>query len=368
MEKKDYYDILGLAHSATKDDIKKAYRKLALKYHPDKNKEKGAEEKFKEISEAYAVLYDDEKRKMYDQYGHKGIDQQYTKEDIFRTTDFGDIFRGTGFDFNDIFQQFFGQRNGFTQRQRPQRGSDIRYDIEISLEDAYKGMETELEVPRTELCDTCRGSGARPGSSPKRCPTCGGSGQLQTSRRTAFGMFTQINDCPKCHGQGTFIEDPCPSCRGRGTQQKTRKIELRIPKGIEDGAHLRLTGQGEHPKGAVQGGDLYVVVHMKQHAVFERREADLYRKLDISFPQASLGATLSVETLHDSETLKIPEGTENGTIFKIKGSGMPKIQGSGYGDLYVLIQVKTPKKLSKRAKLLLEELRRELEYPDETYK
>jgi len=361
MEKKDYYDILGLDHSATKDDIKKAYRKLALKYHPDKNKEKGAEEKFKEISEAYAVLYDDEKRKMYDQYGHKGIDQQYTKEDIFRTTDFGDIFRGTGFDFNDIFEQFFGRRGGFTQRSRVQRGNDIRFDIEISLEDAYRGMNTELEVPRTELCDTCKGTGARPGSSPKRCSTCGGSGQLQTSRRTAFGMFTQISDCPKCHGQGTIIEEPCPSCRGRGSIQKTRKIEVHIPKGIDDGAHLRLGGQGEHPKGVTQSGDLYVVVHMKQHAIFERRGADLYRKLDISFPQASLGATLTVETLQDRETLKIPEGTENGTLFKLKGSGMPKIQGSGYGDVYVLIQVKTPKKLSKRAKLLLEELGRELE-------
>ncbi|MBN1860355.1 MAG: molecular chaperone DnaJ [Candidatus Thermoplasmatota archaeon] len=361
MEKKDYYDILGLDHSATKDDIKKAYRKLALKYHPDKNKEKSAEEKFKEISEAYAVLYDDEKRKMYDQYGHAGIDQQYTKEDIFRTTDFGDIFRGMGFDINDIFEQFFGRRGGFTQRPRAQRGNDIRYDIEISVEDAFRGVETELEVPRTELCDTCKGSGARPGRSPKRCPSCGGSGQMQSSRRTAFGMFTQISECSKCHGQGSIIEDPCPSCRGRGSLQKTRKIEVRIPKGIDDGAHLRLAGQGEHPRGATQSGDLYVVVHMRQHSVYERRGADLYRKLSISFPQASLGATVSVETLHGSEKLKIPEGTEHGTLFKLKGNGMPKIHGSGFGDLYVLIEVTTPKKLSRRARLLLEELQRELE-------
>jgi molecular chaperone DnaJ len=369
MEKKDYYDILGLDHSATKDDIKKAYRKLALKYHPDKNKEKGAEEKFKQISEAYAVLYDEEKRKMYDQYGHAGIDQQYTKEDIFRTTDFGDIFRGTGFDFSDIFEQFFGQRSGFTNQPRAQqRGSDIRYDIEINLEDAYRGMETELDVPRTELCDTCRGSGARRGSSPKRCATCGGTGQQQVSRRTAFGMFTQIGICSKCHGQGTFIEDPCPSCRGRGSIQKTRKIELHIPKGIDDGAHLRLAGQGEHPTGVSQSGDLYVVVHMKQHPVFERRGADLYRKVTISFPQAALGASFSVETLHGTERLKIPEGTESGTLFKIKGSGMPKIQRSGYGDLYVLVQLQTPKRLNKRARLLLEELQRELEDNNETYK
>ncbi len=298
---------------------------------------------------------------MYDQYGHAGIDQRYTSEDIFRGADFGDIFRGTGFDFNDIFEQFFGRRNGFTRHARAQRGNDIRFDIEISLEDAYRGMETELDVPRTELCETCRGSGARPGSSPKQCSTCRGTGQLQVSRRTAFGMFTQITECSKCHGQGTFIEDPCPSCRGRGSIQKIRKIELRIPRGIEDGAHLRLAGQGEHPKGVSQSGDLYVVVHMKQHPVFERRGADLYRKFSISFPQASLGATLSVETLQGKERLKIPDGTENGTLFKLKGSGMPKIHGSGSGDLYVLIQVTTPKKLNKRARLLLEELQRELE-------
>ncbi|HUS99230.1 MAG TPA: molecular chaperone DnaJ [Candidatus Thermoplasmatota archaeon] len=361
MEKKDYYEVLGIDHSARKEDIKKVYRKLALQYHPDKNKDKGAEEKFKEISEAYAVLHDDEKRKMYDQYGHAGIDQRYTSEDIFRGADFGDIFRGRGFDFNDIFEQFFGGRNRFTRHPRAQRGNDIRFDIEISLEDAYRGMETELEVPRTELCETCRGSGARPGSSPKQCSTCRGSGQLQVSRRTAFGMFTQITECSKCHGQGTFIEDPCPSCRGRGSLQKIRKIELRIPRGIEDGAHLRLAGQGENPQGVHQSGDLYVVVHMKQHPVFDRRGADLYRKFSISFPQASLGASLSVETLQGREHLKIPDGTENGTLFKIKGSGMPKIHGSGSGDLYVLIQVTTPKKLNKRAILLLEELQRELE-------
>jgi molecular chaperone DnaJ len=361
MAKKDYYDILGLDHTASKDEIKKAYRKLALKYHPDKNKEKGAEEKFKEISEAYAVLHDDEKRKMYDQYGHAGIDQQYTTEDIFRTADFGDIFSGMGFDFNDIFEQFFGRRSRYATRPRAQRGQDIRLDIEISLEDAYRGIETELEVPRTELCDTCNGTGARPGSSPKRCPTCGGTGQMQVSRRTAFGMFTQISECSKCHGRGTLIENPCPTCRGRGSVQKTRKIEVRIPRGIDDGAHLRLAGQGEHPQGVTQSGDLYVVVHMKPHPIFERRGADLYRKLSITFPQASLGTTLWVGTLLGKEKLKIPEGTDTGTLFKIKGSGMPRIHGSGHGDLFILIEVSTPKKLSKRAKLLLEELGRELE-------
>ncbi len=191
---------------------------------------------------------------------------------------------------------------------------------------------------------------------------------MQVSRRTVFGMFTQISECSKCHGQGTIIEDPCPTCRGRGTVQKTRKIEVHIPKGVDDGSHLRLAGQGEHPRGASQSGDLYVVVHMKEHPVFERRGPDLYRKLTISFPQATLGTVIQVDTLQSKEKLKIPEGTENGTLFKLKGSGMPKIQGLGYGDLYVLIQVTTPKKISKRARLLLEEIQRELDYSGETYK
>lgn len=368
MTKQDYYEILGVDRSASKDDIKKAYRKLALKYHPDKNKEKGAEEKFKEISEAYAVLYDPEKRQMYDQYGHAGIDQQYSTEDIFRTADFSDIFRGMGFDFDDIFSQFFGGRTGFTRRSQPQRGQDLRYDIEISLEDAYHGRDTELDIPRTEPCDTCQGTGAKPGSSPKRCPVCGGTGQQQASRRTAFGMFTQITTCQRCHGQGTTIEDPCSSCRGRGTVQHKRRIELKIPKGIDDGASLRLQGQGEFHKGAAHSGDLYIVVHIKPHPTFERQGADLYRKQMISYPQATLGATITVQSMGSTEKLKIPEGTESGTMFRIKGAGMPKIRGSGTGDLYVQVQVQTPKRISKRARLLLEELQRELATDDETFK
>jgi len=363
MAKRDYYEILGVDRSASKDDIKKAYRKLALQYHPDKNKEKGAEEKFKEISEAYAVLHDDEKRKMYDQYGHAGIDQRYSTEDIFRGTDFNDIFRTMGFDFGmeDLFSQFFGGRGIPGQRTRVQRGSDIRYDIEISLEDAYHGIKTEIEVPRTEVCDMCRGSGAKPGTSPKRCENCGGTGELRQTRRTAFGMFTQIGVCPRCRGQGTVIEAACPTCRGHGVVQKTRKIELKIPRGIDDGAHLRLAGEGEHPGGAAQSGDLYIVVHMKDHPIFERRGEHLYRKFEVTFPQVTLGATVTVPTLEGTERLKIPEGTESGSLFKIKNRGMPHMKESGYGDLYVQVQVVTPKRLSKRARLLLEELGRELE-------
>lgn len=359
MAKQDYYEILGIDHSATKEDIKKAYRKLALRYHPDKNKEKEAEEKFKQISEAYAVLYDDEKRRMYDEYGHAGIDERYTSEDIFRGVDFGHIFRGMGFD--DIFEQFFGQRRGVDRRQRIQRGNDIRYDLEIRLEDAYNGVVTELDVPRTEVCDTCKGSGAKPGTSPKRCQTCGGTGELRSTQRTAFGMFTQIATCSRCRGQGTVLEDPCQTCKGRGTVQKTRKIELRIPKGVDEDAHLRLQGEGEHPGGKAQSGDLYVVIHIKPHPVFQRRGADLIRTLEISFPQATLGTILRLDTLQGQEKLSIPEGTQSGTILKLKGKGMPLIRGYGNGDLYCEIHVITPKTLNKRARLLLEELDRELQ-------
>lgn len=359
MAKQDYYEILGIDRNASKSEIKKVYRKLALKYHPDKNKEAGAEEKFKEISEAYAVLYDDEKRRMYDQYGHAGIDQQFSSEDIFRNADFGDIFRNMG-GFEDIFERFFGGSMGFGRRSsHRRRGADLRYDIEINLEDAYNGVETTIKVPRSETCDTCNGNGAKPGTNPKSCPSCGGSGQINVSRRTAFGMFTQVTTCNKCHGQGKFIEHRCPSCNGRGIIQKTRDIELKIPKGVDDGSQLRLAGEGEGGSGGT--GDLYIVIHIKKHRYFNRRGADLHILKDISFPEAAIGTKIDIETLDGSvEKLKIPEGTQNNDIFTIRGKGMPGLRGRGHGDLYVEMHVKTPKKLSRKAKKLLEELKDEL--------
>ena len=366
MTKRDYYDILGVEKNADKSEIKKAYRKLALKYHPDKNPSKEAEERFKEISEAYAVLSDAEKRSMYDRHGHAGIDQQYSYEDIFRDVDFGDIFRGTSsgfesFGFDDIFERFFGHRTGFggRQRRRPRRGADLRYDIEISLEDASEGLETVIRVPRSEICDVCNGSGAKPGTSPKTCPSCNGSGQIQSSRRTAFGMFTQVTTCGKCHGQGSIIEERCPECNGGGKVQKIRDIELKIPGGIDDGSQLRLAGEGEAGSGG--NGDLYVVVHIKKHPVFNRRGLDLHMIKEISFIDAALGTKIDIETLGNKvEKLKIPDGTQNREIFKIRGNGMPAIHGRGRGDLYVEIHVKTPRNISKKAKKLLEELDKEL--------
>ncbi len=366
MTKQDYYEILGINKNASKSEVKKAYRKLALKYHPDKNKSKDAEEKFKEISEAYAVLYDDEKRKLYDQYGHAGIDQQFSREDIFRGADFSDIFRGMGFDFGfggmeDIFERFFGGNRGFNRRQRQQRGMDLHYGLEISLEDAYKGLKTEITIPRTEVCDNCNGSGAKPGTDPKKCSQCDGTGQMKVSRRTAFGMFTQVSACNKCGGNGIFIDNPCPVCRGSGTVQKSRQIELSIPRGVDSGSHLRLSGQGEKPGPNIQSGDLYVEIHIKNHPKFKRDGVDLFQKTNISFPEATLGSKINVETLKGEEKLKIPEGAESGDIFKIKNAGMPFLKGSGYGDMYVEVHVKTPKKVNRRIKNLLELLQEELE-------
>lgn len=360
MTKRDYYEILGIGKNSTKAEIKKAYRKLALKYHPDKNKESGAEEKFKEISEAYAVLYDDEKRQMYDQYGHAGIDQRYSYEDIFRGADFSDIFRGVGFDFSDIFEQFFGHRTGFNQRtQVRRRGTDLRYDIQITLEDAYRGLQTEIQVPRSETCDTCHGSGAKPGTQPKSCTQCNGTGQQKTSRRTAFGMFTQIATCNKCKGKGTIIEERCPACRGAGRVQRTRSIELTLPKGVDENSQLRLAGEGE--AGDAGSGDLYVVVHLKQHPRFDRRGSDLYTTQPISFPDAALGTKINIQTIGgEIEKVKIPEGTQHGDVIRLHSKGMPSLRGRGHGDLYLEIRLHTPTNINRKAKYLLEELQKEL--------
>jgi len=359
MTKQDYYEILGVDKSADKRDIKKAYRKLALKFHPDKNPSKDAEEKFKEISEAYAVLSDDQKRQMYDQYGHAGIDQQYSSEDIFRGADFGDIFRGMGFDINDIFSEFFGGRRGYSPRQRAYRGADLRYDIQISLEDAYHGLEQNIRVPRTEICDACHGTGAKPGTKPKQCSTCHGTGQMKQTRRTAFGMFTQVAPCSTCQGTGEIIEKKCPTCYGRKTVKVTRSIKLKIPKGVDDGSQLRLHEEGESGPGGT--GDLYIVIHVKKHRKYNRHGLDLHIKKEITFPEAALGAKRQIQTIDGStEQLKIPEGTQHGDIVKIKRKGMPSLRGSGYGDLYVELLVKTPTKLNRKSKKLFMELQEEL--------
>ena len=241
-----------------------------------------------------------------------------------------------------------------------QRGRDLRYDMEITLEDAYKGIETEIRIPRTEVCDICNGSGAKPGTTPKKCPHCGGTGQMRVSQRTAFGMFTQVAACNKCHGEGTFIEKACHACKGQGTVQKRREIDLKIPRGVDNGSQLRLSNQGEQIGKGGRNGDLYIVLHTKNHKKFKRRNSDLYQKVDILFPKAALGGKIDIDTISGFDKLKIPEGTESGEVFKLSGKGMPRLNRHGYGDMYVEVHVKTPKKLSRKARKIVEDLEQEL--------
>ena len=354
---RDYYEILDVSKEASESEIKKAYRKLAMKYHPDKNKEADAEEKFKEISEAYAVLSDSEKRAQYDRFGHAGIDGRYSAEDIFRGADFG----GTGFDINDIFDMFFGGgmgggMGGGRRRHGPTRGSDLRYDMAISLEDAAFGKSTEIDIPRSENCDVCGGSGAKAGTSPKACGTCHGTGQVSHARDTPFGRFMSTTTCSTCHGKGEIIDDPCPACRGTGKLKKVRKISVKVPKGADSGLRLKVAGEGEAGSPGAPPGDLYVVLHVQPHDLFERIGDDLVCEMPISFSQAALGDSIMVPTLHGKVKMNVPAGTQTHSLFRLKGKGMPHLHGYGQGDQHVRVIVRTPTDLSSEQKDLFEEL------------
>ena len=366
MQKRDYYEILGVSRNASKDEIKNTYRKLALQYHPDRNKAPDAEEKFKEISEAYAVLSDDEKRLQYDKFGHSGIDSRYTQEDIFRGVDFGDIFRDLGFGFggfDTIFDMFFGGRGRGTYG--PRLGADLRYDLEISLEEVAAGVRTKLEVPRTERCPTCNGSGAEPGTSPHPCPNCQGTGQVQHTRTSGFARFVQIQPCDRCQGRGVVIDSPCPECHGSGNVQRTRKIDVRVPPGVDTGTSLRMQGEGEAGPDGGPPGDLYVIVHVRPHRYFERDGDDIVAEATINIAQAALGGEVEVATLTSKARLKIPPGTQSGTIFRLKGKGLPHMRGFGHGDELVKVVVSIPRKLTPRQRALLSQLAEELrERPD----
>lgn len=350
MDKRDYYEVLGVSRNATSDEIKKAYRKLARKYHPDANPgDKDAEAKFKEISEAYVVLSDPEKRAGYDRFGHAGADGQ----GFGGFEGFGD-FGGLG----DIFEMFFGGGGRTRRRTGPERGQDIRTDMEISLEEAAFGLEREVKVPRVETCGTCGGSGAAAGSKPKTCLACAGTGQVQFTQSTPFGRIVQSRTCDRCRGTGQVIEKPCPTCRGAGSVRKTRSIKVKVPPGVDNGSRLRLAGEGEAGTRGGPPGDLYVYIHVKQHKLFRREGDDLICEISLSFVQAALGDEIDVPTLEGKEKLKIPEGTQPGTVFRIRGKGVPHLSGFGRGDQHVRIKVMIPGKLSEKQKELLREFAR----------
>jgi len=358
LSKRDYYDVLNVPRNAGKDQIKNEYRKLALKYHPDRNKAPDAEERFKEISEAYAVLSDDEKRAQYDRFGHAGIDSRYSAEDIFRGVDFDEIFRDLGFGFGgfeSIFDMFFGGR----RPRGPPQGEDIRYDLEISLEQAYSGLPTEIEVPRTERCSECSGTGAKPGTSPKKCSECGGSGQIQHVQVSGFMHFARIEPCPKCHGRGVVIEKPCSTCKGIGVVERRRRISIKIPAGVDTGSQLILRGEGDAPNSDGRRGDLYVVVHVRPHEVFRREGNDLICRVDINFSKATLGGEVEVPTLDGPAKIMMPPGTQSGATFRLRKKGMPALRDYGRGDELVVVQVRTPTKLTPRQQDLMRELSRE---------
>lgn len=363
--KRDYYEILGVQKGAGKEEIKGAYRKLALQYHPDRNKDKAAEEKFKEISEAYAVLSDDEKRKRYDTYGHVG------PEEVFRGSEanFDEIFRDMGFGgFRDIFEQFFGgKRSGFFGDDLfgfggRRKGHDIVYDMELTLEDVLKGRKEEVDVSRVGKCDTCNGTGAAPGTKARRCTVCDGHGQTRrVYSQNRFSTFMTMEPCRTCQGRGQIIERPCSNCKGAGRAKQVKKIKLEIPPGIEDGMAFQMRGEGEMSESGIPG-DLVVKLRIKPDTKFERLEdGHLLYNLDVKFTDLALGTELRIPTLEGSEKLKIPQGTAASSILKIKGRGLPRYGRSGRGDQLVRINVRVPSRLSERQKSLLKELDSELD-------
>jgi molecular chaperone DnaJ len=353
--KRDYYEVLGVSRESSKEEIKAAYRKLALQYHPDKNKSPEAEEKFKEISEAYAVLSDDEKRRQYDLYGHAGIDSRYTQEDIFRGVDFDEIFRGFGFGgFDSIFERFFGFGSGG----EPQRGRDVSTEVLLNLQEVSKGARHQIRVDRTQRCSNCNGTGAQPGTSVRTCPNCAGRGRIQQVSSAGFARLVRVVECPQCKGRGSLIQMFCKTCKGGGLVKVTRSIDIEIPPGVEDGSTLRLRGEGDLADPNSPPGDLYVVIRVQQDPRFERDGPDLYHNLEIGFVRAALGTTVTVPTLDGPAELRIPAGTQSGTTFRLRGKGLPKMNGWGRGDIFVRVMVKIPTNLNQKQKELLRELER----------
>jgi molecular chaperone DnaJ len=347
MDKRDYYEILGVSRNASEQELKKAYRRLAIQYHPDRNPgNKEAEEKFKEASEAYEVLGNPEKRALYDQFGHSIGGRGFGG---FSDINFG---FGRGFDdlFGDIFSDIFGRRAA-RERRYGQPGADLRYNLEISFEEAAFGVETNIEIPRPKECDNCRGSGARPGSDPVICPTCGGRGQVSDQQ----GFFSISRTCSHCRGEGRIIKEHCPECRGKGQVREKHRLSVKVPPGVDNGSRLRLQGEGEPGINGGPPGDLYVVISFRDHPIFQREGTELICEVPITFVQAALGAEIKVPTLNGLRKLKIPPGTQSGMGFVFKGEGIPSLNGLGRGNQHIIVTVETPTKLNAKQRALLEE-------------
>ena len=365
MSKRDYYEILSVSRTATEVEIKAAYRKLAIKHHPDKNPDDHtAEEKFKEAAEAYSVLSDAQKRAAYDRFGHQGVGAGAAGG--------GSGFGGAGFsNIEDIFDMFGfgdvfgGQQRGGSTRSAAQRGADLRYDLEITLEEAAADKDEILKIPRLEKCDECDGKGAEKGTTAETCVTCNGSGQTRYQQ----GFFSVMRTCPNCGGRGQIIKTPCKKCKGAGRVEKEKTLEIKIPAGVETGSRLRVTGEGEAGTQGGPAGDLYVVVHVADHETFERQGANLYSAVPVTFAQAALGAEIKVKTLDGEHELKIPAGTQTGTVFRVKSQGMPALGGRGKGDLFVAATLITPKSLTKEQRKLLEQLAEieDVDFQDESF-
>jgi len=342
MLKRDYYEVLGISRDASDEEIKRAFRQLAFKYHPDHNRDEEAEEKFKEVNEAYEVLCDPDKRAAYDRFGHGGIEGLW----------------GQGFDvggFGDIFEAFFGGATTATRR-GPQRGADLYYSITITFEEAALGCEKEISILRTENCSSCQGTGSKPGTQPKKCPSCNGSGQVRRVHQSLFGRFAHTATCEQCQGNGRIITDPCPQCQGTGREKYQRKITVNIPAGVDNGTYIHLKGEGEAGTRGGPSGTLYITLSVKEHEFFSRRSDDILYELPINFVQATLGTEVEVPTLNGKAKLKIPPGSQTGQVFRLKKQGVPHLHRNGRGDQLVTLFVATPQSLTKKQRQLLQEL------------
>ena len=343
--KRDYYEVLGVSRNATDEEIKKVFRKLAFKYHPDRNRDDGAEERFKEINEAYEVLSDANKRAAYDQFGHSGANGFFTRG--FEGFDFGG--------FGDIFDAFFGGMT-YATRHAPQRGADRHYQITIAFEEAAFGGEKEINIKRTEVCSLCYGTGAKPGSQPSRCPNCNGTGQVRRVQRSLFGRFINTAICEQCHGEGKVITESCPQCRGAGREKQQRRISIKVPAGVEDGSQIRLSGEGDAGMRGGSSGDLYVSLKVLKHEFFTRDGDDILYELPINFAQAALGNEVEVPTLYGETKLSIPAGSQTGKEFRLKNKGIAHLHRNGRGDQIVRLLVVTPESLTKEQRKLFQEL------------